>query len=277
MKQCVSLATLAIFCLAGCSVRPAQVATPTQAPTESKFDIGSTLFSDKDGMTLVYVPAGEFVMGSDRGASDEKPVHSVYLDAFWIDRTEVTNAMYDKCLKAGQCNPHDSNHSNTRNPYYGNLIYDDYPVIFVTWEDASAYCAWAGRRLPTEAEWEKAARGTDGREYPWGNDTPNKILLNYNAEVGDTSKVGSYPNAASPYGALDLAGNAWEWVQDWYSETYYASSATSNPLGPDSGQYRVQRGGSWVIDEHYIRAAARYWAVPLSAYIYVGFRCARSE
>jgi len=277
MKRWISFRVLSVFFLVGCSVQPLQSPTSPPAVTGSNPGIGSTMFSEKDGMTLVYIPAGELTMGSDQGAGDELPVHAVYLDAFWIDRTEATNAMYDKCLKAGQCNAHDSNHSSTRNPYYGNIVYDDYPVIFVTWEDASAYCAWAGRRLPTEAEWEKAARGTDGREYPWGNDGPDKIWLNYNNAVGDTSKVGDYPNAASPYGALDMAGNVWEWVQDWYGETYYASSPASNPSGPDSGQYRVQRGGSWVIDDHYIRSAARYWAVPLSAYNYVGFRCARSE
>jgi serine/threonine-protein kinase len=260
MKGYICFAMLPIIFLFSCSIRPEQTSTPAPFATEAKFDIGSTMFSHKDGMTLIYVPAGEFTMGSDQGAGDELPIHTVYLDAFWIDRIEVTNAMYNKCLKAGECNPYDPIRSSTRDPYFGNLAYDDYPVIFVTWENASTYCAWAGRRLPTEAEWEKAARGLDGREYPWGNDAPNRILLNSNNAVGDTTKVGDYPNAASPYGALDMAGNVWEWVQDWYSGTYYESSPAANPLGPDSGTYRVQRGGSWIIDDHHIRSAARYWA-----------------
>ena len=276
MKGFVSFAIFSIFFLGSCSLRPPQIPTALPAVTESKFGVGSTMTSDKDGMTLLYVPAGEFTMGSDSSGSDSIPVHTVYLDAFWIDKTEVTNGMYDKCLKAGQCGPHDSVHSSTRNFYYGSVVYDKYPVIFVTWEDARAYCSWAGRRLPTEAEWEKAARGVDGRTYPWGNDTPNNNLLNYNAAIGDATEVGKYPNGASPYGALDMAGNVWEWVQDWYNETYYASSPASNPLGPDSGTYRVQRGGSWVIDDHYIRSATRYWAYLMSGYNYVGFRCAMS-
>ena len=277
MKRYFIFISLLILVVIGCSpIQPAEI--PTSLPTviESKYSIGSALISDRDGMTLLYVPAGEFSMGSENGASDERPVHKINLDAYWIDRTEVTNALYDKCVREGQCNPLSGTHSTTRNFYYGSVVYEDYPVIFVTWEDAQAYCSWAGRRLPTEAEWEKAARGVDGRTYPWGNDPPDNDLLNYNAAIGDTTEVGKYPKGASPYGALDMAGNGWEWVQDRYNETYYGSSPASNPLGPDSGDYRVQRGGSWIIDEHYIRAAARYWAYPLSAYNYVGFRCAMS-
>lgn len=277
MKGYLSFVILLILFLVGCSVRSTQIPAALPAVTESRFAIGSTMFSNKDGMTLVYVPAGEFTMGSDNGASDEMPAHTVYLDAFWIDKTEVTNAMYDQCVKDDQCIPPSGTHSTTRNFYYGSIVYDDYPVIFITWEDARTYCSWAERRLPTEAEWEKAARGVDGRVYPWGNDAPNNNLLNYTAAIGDTTEVRKYPNGASPYGALDMAGNVWEWVQDWYNETYYRSSPTSNPLGPESSDYRVQRGGSWVIDEHYIRSAARYWAYPISAYNYVGFRCARSQ
>jgi serine/threonine-protein kinase len=185
------------------------------------------------------------MMGSSYGESNERPVHSVYLDAFWIDQTEVTNAMYVKCVQDTACEVPSSTKSSTRDSYYGNPEFDNYPVINVSWDDAKTYCAWAGRRLPTEAEWEKAARGTDEHKYPWGNNQPNSNLLNNN--MNDTTEVGKYPNGASPYDALDMAGNVWEWVEDWQRDTYYANSPTSNPLGPDSGVYRGLRGGSWYV------------------------------
>jgi len=228
------------------------------------------------GMTLVYVPAGEFTMGSDFGEMNEAPVHKVNLDAFWIDQTEVTNAMYAKCVQDGACNPPSSTTSSTRDSYYGNSEFDHYPVIYVSWNDAKAYCEWADRRLPTEAEWEKAARGENAFIYPWGNDSLNNNLLNYNIAIGDTTEVGKYPSGASPYGALDMAGNVWEWVADWYSDTYYASSRASNPLGPDSGQYRVHRGGAWDSDDYSVRSARRSLIGPPGAGYNLGFRCSLS-
>jgi formylglycine-generating enzyme required for sulfatase activity len=185
---------------------PPPAGTNTPAPTQIAaspipvLSIGSTMISDKDGMTLLYVPAGEFMMGSDNGGADEKPVHTVYLDAFWIDRTEVTYAMYAKCVQDGACNQPSSTKSDTRDSYYGNSEFDNYPVIYVSWKGAKAYCEWADRRLPTEAEWEKAARGENAFIYPWGNDAPNNNLLNYNGAVGDTTEVGKYQDGASPYG-----------------------------------------------------------------------------
>ena len=169
--------------------------------------------------------------------------HKVYLDAFWIDRTEVTNAMYAMCVLAKKCPVPNKTSSLKRSDYYSNPLYADFPVINVTWTYADAYCTWAGRRLPSEAEWEKAARGTEGKDYPWGNTMPGCSLLDYSRCVGDTVAVGSYPLGASPYGALDMAGNAWEWVNDWYSNTYYNDSLRNNPLGPASGNGRVVRGG----------------------------------
>ncbi len=241
------------------------------------YEIGSTMVSLKDGMAMVYIPEGEFLMGSEDGDSDEKPEHTVYLNAYWIDQTEVTNAQYQQCVKDGACSSPYRSSSYSRNNYYGNSTYADYPVIYVNWNQANDYCEWAGRRLPTEAEWEKAARGTDGRTYPWGEESPNADLANYNINVGDTTEVGSYPAGASPYGTLDMAGNVWEWVADWYGGSYYDSSPLENPQGPASGDYRVVRGGSWDLHEGYLRTANRLNLVyDNSYYSYPGFRCALS-
>lgn len=225
----------------------------------------------------VHVPAGDFLMGS--AASDpnayagESPLHQVYLKDFWIDRTEVTNARYARCVQAAACQPPVRTTSYTRDAYYGNPEYADYPVIFVTWDDAAAYCQWAGGRLPTEAQWEKTARGADGRPYPWGAIAPDRNLLNFNVQVGDTTQVGRYPAGASPYGALDMLGNVWEWVADWYDPDYYGQSPQQDPLGPDHGMGRVMKGGSWNVTPQTARAAVRGRRTPDYAYDNVGFRC----
>jgi formylglycine-generating enzyme required for sulfatase activity len=255
--------------------KPATATIAPSTPTPA-LGIGSTM-TGKDGMTLLYVPAGEFMMGSEDGESDEKPVHSVYIDAFWIDKTEVTNGMYALCVSAGGCliSPY-FDYSSTRDEYYGNPIYDNYPVVYVAWDMAKTYCEWAGRRLPTEAEWEKAARGTDHRTYPWGTDPPNVDLLNYNLSIrsGDTTEVGYYPDQASPYGALDMAGNVWEWVADWYDADYYATSPSRNPQKLGSDQWHVFRGGAYFSDEFDIRSANRDTLDGFGPY--TGFRCAIS-
>ena len=281
------LATAGVFILTACGSASTSATVPTVAvlqPTEtpqptntiiptSTFGIGSTI-TGKDGATLVYVPASEFTMGStdldSLASSDEKPQHSVMLDAFWIDQTEVTNAMYAKCVNAGNCKP------PTNTDHFINSGYANHPVVSVDWSQASAYCAWSERRLPTEAEWEKAARGTDGRIYPWGNEAPNNAFLNYNDYVKDTTAVGQYPNGKSPYGAYDMAGNVWEWTNDWYNETYYQSSPASNPLGPTSNTYQVFRGGSWNNTDYFVRSANRGWVEPTSTGLFIGFRCAQS-
>jgi formylglycine-generating enzyme required for sulfatase activity len=251
------LTLLVLVALAACA--PA----PTPAPT-----------APAGAADMMFVPAGDFTMGSNSGFDDEKPVHNVYLDAFWIDKFEVTNALYKKCVDAGKCQAPSSKSSNTRSSYYGNAQYDNYPVIFVSWDDANTYCAWAGKRLPTEAEWEKAARGTDARVYPWGNSFDKKLLNSSEGDEGDTTAVGNYPAGASPYGALDMAGNVWEWVADWYAKNFYASSPRNNPHGPSFGQSRVMRGGSVFPSAIYARAATRA-SHPDAGTGNVGFRCAQ--
>jgi serine/threonine-protein kinase len=246
------------------------VANPVSA---NGYDIGLTM-TGNDGMILLYVPAGEFTMGGN-SSSEEKPIHKVNLDAFWIDQTEVTNKMYIACVSSGACAPPTYTYSQSRSNYYGNTQFDNYPVIYVTWDDANTYCEWIGRRLPTEAEWEKAARGVDERTYPWGNKAPSIIYLNFNSFVGDTTEVGNYLGS-SPYGADDMAGNVWEWVNDWYIKTYYQSSPSFNPLGPDSGEGRVLRGGSWNDVDDKVRSAYRSANAPNISNFNYGFRCARS-
>jgi len=243
---------------------------PTPPPT---FSIGSVEVSEKDGMKLLFVPAGEFTMGSENGDDNEKPVHVVSLDAFWIDQTEITNCMYALCVNDGKCVVPGSKESITRPTYYGEAQYDNYPVIFVDWNTAKTYCEWAGRRLPTEAQWEKAARGTEMFIYPWGDAMPDKNLLNYNDFVGDTTEVGIYPNGASLYGALDMAGNVWEWVNDWFAPGYYRNSPESNPLGPSTGRTHVLRGGSWNLNDDLVRSTYR-GTHPSEPNLGIGFRCA---
>ncbi len=226
----------------------------------------------KDGMTMFFVPDGEFTMGSDVN-TEEQPIHIVYLDSFWIDQTEVTNAMYAQCVSEGACTEPYNFSSSTQNEYYGNAAFDNYPVIYVDWFQAKTYCEWAGGSLPTEAQWEKAARGTDERKYPWGNENPSCDLANIPGCKGDTTEVGSYPAGKSPYGALDMAGNVWEWVSDWYS-TSYPAGTVSNPLGPSSGEFRVCRGGSWFFnDTTDSRSALRCGLSTDEKGYNIGFRC----
>jgi serine/threonine-protein kinase len=255
------------------------------AAAQPEPDTVKTKVSEIDGTVLVFVPAGEFEMGSEDGEDHESPIHPVYLDAFWIDQTEVTNRQYAMCVAAGACKAPYGSTSFDRPSYYGNSQFDDYPVIRVDWYRAAAYCAWAGRRLPTEAEWEKAARGTEvgplgyGRMYPWGEGI-DCSLANYWGKdggcVGDTTPVGSYPDGASPYGALDMTGNVWEWVADLYDNNYYSVSPYDNPPGPSSGDFHVMRGGSFILNWSLVRATSRFAEGPSrSEYdAEYGFRCA---
>lgn len=215
---------------------------------------------------MVLVPEGEFTMGfGSFEAEDESPEHVVYLDAFLIDRYEVTNALWNAYARTAE-KPEKSDP-------------DDHPVREVNWYDANDYCEWAGLRLPTEAEWEKAARGTDGREYPWGNegDAEGEKANFYNTGIDEATPVGNFPEGVSPYGAHDMAGNVYEWVADWYGEDYYTSSPGNNPVGPSSGEERVLRGGFWGTSYDGIYTFSRFESYPEGVYANIGFRCARDE
>jgi serine/threonine-protein kinase len=276
--------------------------TLTQSPT---YKIGSTWIRPADGMVMVFVPKGEFIMGSDADDAmfecqkfrndcsrdwflDEEPQHQVFLDSFWIDQTEVTNFMYSQCVKVGVCSFPFRNYSYTRSDYYINEIYGNYPVMFVTWAQARTYCEWSGGHLPSEAQWEKAARGTDGRIYPWGDEfsenTANFCDINcpfpwayklINDNYNDTAPVKSYEGGKSIYGAYDMAGNVWEWT---------SSLRKPYPYDPKDGREdlfafgdRVLRGGSWNFSIIGLRASHHDEYNDPELWINsIGFRCARS-
>jgi formylglycine-generating enzyme required for sulfatase activity len=263
---------------------PSPTLTPTVTATPH-YDIGSIQIRPVDGMTMLYVPAGEFVMGSLDGDLDEQPIHTVYLDAYWIDSTEITNSMYELCVEAGVCTLPSKTVSIWKRQYYGSTEFSNYPVNYIAWAQADTYCRWAGGQLPTEAEWEKAARGTDGRKYPWGDDFfkmnlvygfSGRIITSDNPGAIFTKAAGSYMEGASPYRAMDMAGNVWEWVADWYAEGYYSVSLGSNPTGPDTGESHVLRGGSWHDDSKSARSANRESGAIISQGDTIGFRCAVS-
>jgi formylglycine-generating enzyme required for sulfatase activity len=260
-------------------------------------------------MEMVYVPGSEFQMGSDEDDvddalqmcdlyghhcerewfEDEQPLHPVRLGNFWIDRTEVTNGQYRRCVQEGACSPPTMDVTYTRAAYFSDEAYSDYPVIHVLWNQAVTYCGWAGARLPTEAEWEYAARGPQGNLFPWGNDFAG-THLNYcdvNCDIAcrdqsfddgfrDTAPAASYPAGASWCGALDMAGNVWEYVADWYDEQYYDQSPILNPEGPSSWtRGRVLRGGGWGGCRVFTRSTFRLQDDPRETTSPVGFRCVR--
>jgi eukaryotic-like serine/threonine-protein kinase len=235
---------------------------------------GSTRTDSSDGVIQAFIPEGEFLMGSleedPLAGPDEWPAHRVFLDSYWIDVTEVSNGEFAACVAAAGCTP--PRHSFR----YDDPSYRDHPVLGVAHDEAAAYCVWAGRRLPTEAEWEKAARGTDGRQYPWGNEPPDVLRANFSGVRQDTAAVGSFPAGASPYGVLDMAGNVWEWVSDAYAATYYAESPARNPAGAESVNQFVIRGGSWTAGPTATRSANRFWAYPRRNDT-DGFRCAQGD
>jgi formylglycine-generating enzyme required for sulfatase activity len=280
-------------------VPPTFIPTTFPTPVETELPVGSTRISDADQMVQVYVPSGEFIMGSDAieakitleggRAYPEIPVNTVYLDGYWIDKYEVTNGQYALCVEAGSCQAPYSPSSETHYYYYGYPEFSNYPVLWVNWYMARNYCEWAGRRLPTEAEWEKAARGTDGQEYPWGNEpltgeranfcdiNCERTIANpvYNDGYADVAPVGSYPMGASPYGALDMSGNVWEWTGSLIMP--YPYDPTDGRENLDANGERVWRGGPWSNGTWWMRSSVRYRSIPTYWWVNLGFRCASSR
>lgn len=288
---------LLIILLAGCSTTPSDnlpqdqsspqpVLLHTPAPFNDGVEVApkSDLVNPLDNSVLIFIPDGSFLMGADpeegfiickesrSGCTlddfkDESPPHEVFLDEYWIYQTEVTNLQYRLCVEAGSCNPPQFIE------YFANELFELHPVVYIRWYDAEDYCQWAGGRLPTEAEWEKAARGENAYLFPWGNEASCGYANLKGCSRGLTENVGSYPDGASPYGVLDMAGNASEWVADWYSPDYYAGLATDNPNGPESGEMKVARGGSWKNPFSGVRTTNRSANFAEIASSGVGFRC----
>jgi len=243
----------------------------------SEADLGWIYNREADGMQMVYVPRGTFMMGSQTefpGAmGKETPYHKVSVSGFWIDKTPVTNAQYALCVEEGSCESPRKTNSWHRENYYENSSYSDYPVVYVNWEDAHVYCQWAGVQLPTEAQWEFAARGSGSATYPWGDSAPEDDLTNWGQPGGDTNSVDNYPKGESWVGALEMAGNVWEWTADWYED--YTEDYVVDPIGPERGRRKVSKGGSFLNGIEGLRSASRNPLLPeYDDNPFVGFRCA---
>jgi formylglycine-generating enzyme required for sulfatase activity len=281
MPRCLWISIVLALLLSACQpVMPVETEAPAAAAEDTSAD-----YPDLPGEILI--PAGSFLMGCDEDNAAEScraielPLHTVTLDAYYIDQYEVTNARYQACVDAGICEPPKSADSISREVYFGNPDYGDYPVIDVDWFQATEFCAWEGKRLPTEAEWSKAARGVeDTRKYPWGDEPPTCDLANWYGGLagcgGDTAAVGSYPAGASPYGVMDMAGNVWEWVNDWYAADYYSVSPPENPQGPDTGIRRMSIGGAFDSVALDLDTTSRFPWNPKEFDRSSGFRCART-
>ncbi len=252
---------------------PLWASTPLAPPAGAA--IPSSASNPVSGVEIVYVPAGEFLMGSaesdsNREPGSEEPQHTVFLGPYWITRTQVTNAMFAACVSTGVCT---YSVGHDRNPNYLNPLFAEHPVVYISWHMAQTYCEWTGGRLPTEAEWEKAARGPDGQRFPWGEDMARIKFVNANNEIGNTTAVGTFPYGISYYGALDMGGNVREWVADWYDPDYFNHSPAANPLGPETGEKKVLKGASYRDPWRYSRAANRLAHEPASPGDVRGFRC----
>lgn len=252
---------------------PTREPTLTQSPTTAPLPV---FIADEFDVPMALISASAFKMGSDNGEADEAPIHTVSLDAFYMDQYEVTNRRYLACVDAGICSEH--NRTELYDPNFG-----EYPIRNISWNEAQTYCKWRGAHLPTEAQWEKAARGNlEGKYYPWGDDGPIcDIGVENGAKFDDggschdtgTESVGSYE--ANGYGLYDMAGNLLEWTADWYSVDYYANSPVQDPQGPRNGEFKVVRGGSWHTGATTLRVFHRYGNLPRFAYNLLGFRCVK--
>lgn len=240
---------------------------PTLVPVSLAGPQAGSEMAWADGSVLVFVPAGQFTMGS---GSPDAPERTVYLDDYWIYQTEVTNSMYAFCVAVGACAPPAQ---ELGAPVYDNPVYANYPVVGVSWDMAANYCSWIGGSLPTEAQWEKAARGSSGAPYPWGSEEANCDLGNFAGCIGALTDVNRYADGASPYGVLDMSGNVFEWVSDFYAENYYDSAPAENPGGPESGEFRAVRGSGFETEIGQAASATRRPAGSAYHNRDLGFRC----
>ena len=290
------LLAVTLFGLSGCSstdnksqadAQPATSADPAKEPPvpptcrRDEVDCGSEI--NAFGICLgreqmVEVAGGAFVMGRTEEKKPYSPQREVTVKAFLIDKTEVSVAQYRACVDCGVCKAPLRDGSNSgREPYYGNAVFEDFPVIYVTWQDAKTYCEQIGKRLPTEAEWEKAARGSQGADYPWGADPPRATLANYGGLHHDTTPVASFAEGRSPSGALNMAGNVWEWVNDGYDANYYSSGPNADPPGPAAKVLKVARGGGFNSSSERIKSYTRDGFSENAAFSFLGFRCAKDS
>jgi formylglycine-generating enzyme required for sulfatase activity len=239
------------------------ISTPRDLPIE---------ITDTYGVSMRLVLAGEFTMGDNSSYENERPAHTVFLEDYYIDKYEVTNASYKACVQSGICKDTEV-YSPKNTIYLDDTAYENYPVIAIDWNSAWIYCNWRGIRLPTEAEWEKAARGTDRRVYPWGNSI-NNARANYDSNVGEITPVGSYESGVSIYGVYDMAGNVWEWVNSQYKDYPYDSKDGRENLNPSG--IHVLRGCDYSQPADFVRSSNRFPLAPPDLLVYTGFRCARS-
>jgi formylglycine-generating enzyme required for sulfatase activity len=246
---------------------PAVEPTATLAPVALAGPQAGTKMKWMDGSSLAYVPLSEFIMGND---DFNAPVHKVTLDGYWIYTTKVTNRMYAQCVAVGACT---SPTQELGGAVYSNPEFANHPVVGVTWDQSQAYCSWSQGQLPTEAQWEKAAHGENGNPFPWGSDDPACDILSFAYCNASTSEVNAFKDGLSPYGLYDMAGNVFEWVSDWYGESYYKDSAIVNPTGPESGEYRVIRGSSFESYPDQINLGIRHFNAGSNHRRDVGFRC----
>jgi serine/threonine protein kinase len=255
--------------------KPTETSTPTPTPTEAPLPVE---IKDDKNVPMRLIPAGEFTMGNDKGDTESRPASSIYVETFYIDKYEVTNERYGACVFAGACKLPKMPGSATRSSYYNNPVFANYPVIYVDWKTAKTYCEWRGARLPTEAEWEKAARGADDeRAYPWGDDF-NCKFANHSGCVGDTAPVNQYDEGQSPYGVYGMSGNVWEWTNSLFS--FYPYSSTDGREDSQSAGNRIARGGSWHIfggTGGNIRIDMRFKLDPIYYGAYIGLRCALTK
>jgi len=273
-------------------VPPTQI-QPTQTPKDQNLKESTSAegqafrIRELDGMPEILISAGAFMMGCDPENNagvdcmpDILPLHEVELSAYTIDQFEVNNAQYTGCVSAGKCTEPKILGNTDRPDYYLNPDYADHPVVAVDWRQADNYCRWVGGRLPTEAEWEKAARGEDLRPYPWGFEPAGCSKANFNSGTegrcsDGTTKVGSFPEGASPYGVMDLAGNVWEWTNDWYDWTYYQTSPKIDPKGPETGYHKIVKGGAWDYSGNVMTISYNSDHAPQEFKSSFGFRCVR--